>query len=324
MKFLPSRPLFVAGGFMPPDGLTLPGPGCSAHAKRRSPLKQKKIPFPWGGAGRLFFTRRSKFGRRVQAGNRLSAFLWGLKIRRGKAWRLGRARRAPLAWWLRPREHPADHAWKRIPMKLYEWHIAPNPRRVTIYLAEKGIQLERVEVGQADLTLAPWYREKYPHAMAPMLELDDGICIGECMAICRYFEEIYPDPPLMGTDPQSKAIVAMWENRANEEGMLAASELFRNSSPAFANRGLPGSADPVPQISELRDRARARLHRFFRKFDAQLADNEFVAGDRYSVADITALCAVDFAAWSDVTIPEKCANLRRWHRTVSARPSAKA
>ena len=209
-------------------------------------------------------------------------------------------------------------------MKIYDWHIAPNPRRLHIYLAEKDIRVELVEVGQKDLTLAQWYREKYPHAMAPMLELDDGTCIGEAMAICRYFEELHPTPPLMGTDARDKAIVEMWEKRANEEGMLAASELFRNTHPAFAERGLPGSAEPIPHIPALRDRARARLGRFFAKFDAQLADNEFVAGERFTVADATTLAAVDFAKWSEVTIPPASRHLQRWYDAVSTRPSARA
>ena len=209
-------------------------------------------------------------------------------------------------------------------MRIYDWHIAPNPRRLHIYLAEKGIDVELVEVGQEDMTLAPWYKEKYRHAMVPMLELDDGTTIGEAMAIARYFEETNPEPPLMGRDPKEKAIVAMWEKRANEEGMLPASELFRNTHPAFAQRGLPGSAEPIPAIPELRDRGRVRLARFFRKFDEQLTDNAFVAGPTWTVADATALCAVDFAKWSDVTIPPECRQLVRWYEAVSARPSAKA
>lgn len=98
-------------------------------------------------------------------------------------------------------------------MRIYDWHIAPNPRRLHVYLAEKGIRAELVEVGQADTTLAPWYKERYPRAMVPMLELDDGTCIGEAMAVARYFEETQPEPPLMGRDAKGKAIVAMWEKR---------------------------------------------------------------------------------------------------------------
>lgn len=209
-------------------------------------------------------------------------------------------------------------------MKIFDWHIAPNPRRLHIYLAEKGLKVDLVEVGQEDFTLAPWFKQKYPHAMVPMLELDDGTHIGEVMAIARYFEETNPDPPLMGTDARDRAIVAMWEKRANEEGMLPASELFRNTHPAFSERGLPGAADPIPAIPELRDRARARLDRFFAKFDRQLADNAFVAGNRYTVADATTLAAVDFAGWSEVKIPPGCRHLQRWYDSVSQRPSARA
>ena len=208
-------------------------------------------------------------------------------------------------------------------MKIYDWHIAPNPRRLHIYLAEKGLNIPFVEVGGEDLKLQPAYIAKYPHAMVPMLELDDGTLIGEAMAICRYFEEIYPDPPLMGVGAKDKAIVEMWEKRANEEGMLAASELFRNTHPAFADRGLPGSGAPVRQVPELVVRAKERLGRFYAKFDTQLGQNEFVAGPRYTVADATALCAVDFGKWTDFHIPPDCIHMQRWYEAVSARPSAK-
>ena len=209
-------------------------------------------------------------------------------------------------------------------MKIYDWHIAPNPRRLHIFLAEKGIKVELVEVGQEDLTLAPWFKQKYPHAMVPMLELDDGTQIGEAMAIARYFEETQPEPPLMGIDAKDRPVVDMWEKRANEEGMLPASELFRNMHPQFANRGLPGAPDSIPAIPELRDRGLARLNRFFVKFDRQLGENRFVAGQRFTVADATTLAAVDFAGWSDVKIPESCPHLQRWYQEVSQRPSAKA
>ena len=208
-------------------------------------------------------------------------------------------------------------------MKIYDWHIAPNLRRMHIYLAEKGLNIPLEEVGGEDLKLKPGYIAKYPYALVPMLELDDGTCIGEAMAICRYFEEIYPEPPLMGVEARDKAIVEMWEKRANEERMLAASELFRNTAPTFADRGLPGSADPIPQLPQLVERAKARLGRFYGKFDQQLAANEFVAGPRYTIADITTLCAIDFGKWTDLDIPAECKKLRRWYDAVSARPSAK-
>lgn len=208
-------------------------------------------------------------------------------------------------------------------MKIYDWHIAPNPRRLHIYLAEKGIQVPLEEVSE-DFRLKPEYVAKYPHAMVPMLELDDGTQIGEAMAIARYFEELHPEPPMMGTDPKDKAIVEMWEKRANEEAMLAASELFRNTHPAFADRGLPGSAEVIPQQEALKTRGKERLARFYAKLDKQLETNEFVAGSRYTIADATALCGIDFGKWTDVDIPPECKNVRRWYDQVSARPSAKA
>ena len=208
-------------------------------------------------------------------------------------------------------------------MKIYDWHIAPNPRRLHIFIAEKDLDIPLVEVGTDTLTLSEEYRTKYPHAMVPMLELDDGTCIGEAMAIARYLEELYPDPPLFGATPLQRATIDMWEKRANEEGMLAASELFRNTAPTFADRGLPGSAQPIPQIPELTVRAKERMARFFKKFDGQLARNRYVAGDTYSVADITTLCAIDFGKWTELDIPPECTHLRRWYVEVSARPSAK-
>ena len=164
--------------------------------------------------------------------------------------------------------------------------FGPNPRIVRMFMLEKGITLpsEEVDILAGD-NRKEGFLKRNPAGQSPALELDDGTCIGEAMAICRYFEELHPNPPLMGTDAKDKAIVEMWEKRANEEGMLAASELFRNTHPAFADRGLPGSAQPIGQLPELVVRAKARLGRFFKKFDAQLAQNEFVAGQRYSVAD---------------------------------------
>jgi glutathione S-transferase len=210
-------------------------------------------------------------------------------------------------------------------MKIFDWSIAPNPRRLRIYLAEKGLKIPTEDVGGGgeDLKLKPSFIAKYPHAMVPMLELDDGTCVGEVMSIVHYIDTLHPDPPVLGVDAKDRAIVDMWERRANEEGMLAASESFRNSHPMFADRGLPGSAEPIRQLPELIERAKARLTRFFRKFDAQLANNEFVAGKRWSIADATTLCAVDFAKWTDCKIPSDCKHMQRWYEAVNARPSAK-
>jgi len=208
-------------------------------------------------------------------------------------------------------------------MKLYHWQPAPNPRRVRIFLAEKSISVPMEDVGEGP-RLRSDYRANYSFAMVPMLELDDGTQIGEAMAICRYFEDLHPDPPLMGVDARDKAVVDMWERRAWNEGMAGAAEVFRNTHAAFVDRGLPGFSEPVPQIPALVERGRRRVAHFFQVFDAQLAGRSYVAGERYSVADITTLCSIDFAKMAKIDIPRECTDLRRWYETVSARPSARA
>ena len=206
-------------------------------------------------------------------------------------------------------------------MKLYSWGAAPNPRRVLIYMAEKGIEIEVVEAGEG-AHLTDDFLARYEGRIVPMLELDDGTQIGEAMAICRFLEEAYPAPPLFGVNRLDRAMVDMWERRAESEGFNGVAEVFRNSTPAFAGRGLPGFDEPIEQIPALVERGRKRLARFYRRIDRQLADNRFIAGPRFSVADITALCIVDFATrGAKVGLPEDHTNARRWHAEVSARPS---
>ena len=207
-------------------------------------------------------------------------------------------------------------------MQLYVWNPAPNPRRVTMYLAEKGLSIPTQDVGDG-AQLRAEYKAKYPFALVPMLELDDGTQIGEAMAICRYFETLYPAPPLMGSDAKEKAVIEMWERRAHDEGLIGAAEVFRNTHPLFVDQSLPGHADPVSQVQALVARGHQRLRRFFETFDRQLTSNAFIAGDRISVADITALCSIDFAKMVDVSIPAECTHLRRWYDMVAARPSAR-
>lgn len=210
-------------------------------------------------------------------------------------------------------------------MKLYEWGAAPNPRRVRIYLAEKGIEVPTEDVGVPNSgDLKPEFLARHTHRRVPLLELEDGTCIGEAMAICRYFEALHPDPPLMGRNPPEIGIVDMWERIAEFEGLHAVSENFRNSRRTFSDRALAGYAHALPQIPALIERGEMRTRLFFEKIDAQLADHDFVAGDRYSTADITTLCTLDFAKFCKLSVPDDCANLNRWYEIVSSRPSAKA
>jgi glutathione S-transferase len=202
-------------------------------------------------------------------------------------------------------------------MKLYDSATAPNPRRVRIFLAEKGIAvpLEQVDIGKA-VNRQPPFLQKNPLGGLPVLELEDGTCLAESVAICRYFEELQPDPPLMGTFALDRALVEMWQRRMELE-------LFRNVTGCFQNthQFFAGRIPQVPEYGEVcRKAARARLG----WLDGELASRPFVAGERYTIADITALCAIDFGRVSDIRIQPEQKNLARWHEAVSSRPSAKA
>jgi glutathione S-transferase len=210
-------------------------------------------------------------------------------------------------------------------MKIYDWRLAPNPRRVRMFLAEKGLDVPLEEVGDG-MRLKPEFVARFdPYATTPMLELDDGTCIGEAMAICRYFEDLHPEPRLMGRDAREKAIVEMWERRAYEGAMFAISEMLRNTHPAFAQRGLPGTAEPIEQVASMVERGRGRLRRFSASADKQLAKTRFMAGDSLSVADITAFCALDFLGRVlEAPIAPEQASLKRWFADVAKRPSVSA
>lgn len=210
-------------------------------------------------------------------------------------------------------------------MIFYDCATAPSPRRVRIFLAEKGIT---VPTEQVDLANAQNYTDEFrqlnPLGTVPVLKLDDGTCIGDVMGICRYFEITNPNPPLMGVDAKDAAIVEMWNRRAEQEGIVNIRDAFRNRSKALVDKAIPGVAEPVPQIPDLVERGQKGLLRFFHMMDMQLRGNEFVTGERYTVADITTLVAVDFSRAAKVSVPDECTDLLRWHKAVSARPSAQA
>jgi glutathione S-transferase len=209
-------------------------------------------------------------------------------------------------------------------MKFYDCTSAPNPRRTRIFLAEKGIEVPTVQIDLRNgQQFSPEYRAINPQCVVPFLVLDDGTGIGEAEAICRYFEEIHPTPPLFGTDAKDKAIVAMWQLRMTFEGFYAVGETFRNRTSAFKDRALSGP-HPFEQIPALVERGQARIKIFFKTLDQRLGESEFIAGPRFTIADITAFVAIGFAGWMKLGIPDDHANLQRWHEAVSARPSAKA
>jgi glutathione S-transferase len=209
-------------------------------------------------------------------------------------------------------------------MKFYDCSTAPSPRRVRIFLAEKGISVPTVQVDLRNgEQFSPAFRTINPDATVPVLELDNGTRIADAIGICIYFEATHPQPPLIGESAEEKALITERQRRAERNGFYAVMEAFRNSTPGLKGRALPGP-DDFEQIPALAERGRARVMRFFNEMDARLAHHSFVAGPRYSIADITALVTVDFARWAKLSIPDECSHLRRWHAEVSARPSAKA
>ncbi len=209
-------------------------------------------------------------------------------------------------------------------MKLYDFKNAPNPRRVRIFLAEKGIDVPLVEVDMMKREqLSDDYKKINPLCEVPSLVLDDGTVLTETTAICRYFEELHPDPPLMGRDPLEKAKVAMWDRRMEFQGMVAIAEAFRNSSPNFEGRAIQGPMN-WDQIPALAERGKARAERFFENLDGWLEGKEFLAGDKYSIADVTGFIAVDFAKWIKMGITDDQKNSQRWYDALKARPSAEA
>jgi glutathione S-transferase len=210
-------------------------------------------------------------------------------------------------------------------MRLYQSNASPNSRRVRIFLAEKSISMPLVPV---DLGAKEQFSDAYaainPRRVVPTLVLDDGTAIGEVPAILRYLEEVHPEPRLLGVTPKTKAEVAMWERRAEMEGFASAMEAVRNAVPGLRNRAIAGPHD-YEQIPALVERSRLRVRNFYADLDARLADVPFVAGDEFSVADITAVVTVDFATKAaGLPIPDQHVALKRWYDSISARPSMAA
>jgi len=207
---------------------------------------------------------------------------------------------------------------------LYDCTTAPSPRRTRIFLAEKGIEYD---CKQVDLAKGEQMTEAFaainPRRAVPALVTEEGNVICENTAIAVYLDEKYPETNLTGTDALSKARISEWNSRIEFEGLMAIAEILRNSSPHMKNRAMTGRTN-IPQIPELADRGRLRIETFWEDLNEQLSQSEFVAGDKYSLADITAQVTVDFSRWVKASPDEKYEALHNWHEKVSARPSAKA
>jgi glutathione S-transferase len=210
-------------------------------------------------------------------------------------------------------------------MKLFHSVSSPNSRRVRIFLAEKGlsIPLVAVDLGKSEQH-SDAYRAINPRRVVPTLVLDDGTAIGEVPAICRYIEETHPTPPLLGETAKERAQVAMWERRAELEGFATVMEAIRNSAPGLKGRAIAGPHD-YEQIPELAERSKLRVKNFFADFDDRLREVDFVAGQHFSVADITALVTMDFAAKAiNFRVLDEHRSLRRWYDALSSRSSMAA
>jgi len=203
-------------------------------------------------------------------------------------------------------------------MKLYDGGRAPNPRRVKVFLAEKAITVptEQVDLGKMAHKSAV-YTAVNPLQRVPALELDDGTVICESIAICRYFEQFQPDPPLFGVGAKDIAVVEMWERRVEFHLLGPVSHVFRNSHPAMKEM-------EVPQVPAWAEANKPRIMDFLALLDRELGSRRYIAGERYTVADITGMISVDFLKPAKLEVPPALANLKRWHVEVSARPRAKA
>ena len=206
----------------------------------------------------------------------------------------------------------------------YDCTTAPSPRQVRMFIAEKGLtdSIKNIEVNLRDAEqLSPEFKDINPYCTVPVLETEDGERFFSTAGCCRYLEDAYPTPPLMGVSTEEKALVADMQWRMEIDGFLAVGESLRNSAPGLKDRALTGP-DNYAQISALADRGRERVKRFFITVDEILEERIYIAGKNFSVADITAFCAISFAERLKFEIPEESINLRRWLESVSSRPSA--
>ncbi len=204
---------------------------------------------------------------------------------------------------------------------LYDCATAPSPRRARILLAEKGVTHETVQIDlRAGEQLGEAYRRINPLCTVPAMGTEEGVVLTDNAAIAAYLEARYPAPPMLGVTPLEKAEIASWHWRAEFEGLWPIAEVLRNSSPAMANRALPGPVD-YAQIPQLAERGRARVQQFFVDLNDRLTDREFIAAQQFSIADIMAVVAVDFARVVKARPDERHPHLLRWRALMAQRPS---
>ena len=202
-------------------------------------------------------------------------------------------------------------------MKIYGFALAPNPRRLRIFVAEKGLKIpsEEVDITQGK-NRTPEMLAKNPTGGLPFLELDDGSFLAESVAICRYLEGLHPEPNLLGKDNREQAEIEMWNRRMELNLLGPVSRVFQHTSDFFKGR--------IKQFPEYGAAQLETVNNQFQWLDQQIGNKPFIAGNRFTIADITAEVAVDFGAFAGIKPDPSLRNLARWHQSVSSRPSAKA
>ncbi len=204
-------------------------------------------------------------------------------------------------------------------MKFYDCKTAPSPRRVRIFISEKNIEVDTIEVNLAAREqLGEAFRKINPDCTVPVLELDDGTRLTEVFAICQYLDDVFPEPSLMGSSTVERAMVTMWNAKIEQQGLLALGDYLRNFAKGLKGRALTGP-DDYEQIPELVDRGRRRFDVFMRKMEQHLGDKTYVVGDAFSIADISLLVAIDFAARTKIAMEDEMVNLHRWYECIAAR-----
>lgn len=209
-------------------------------------------------------------------------------------------------------------------MIFYDCTTAPSPRRTRMFIAEKGIDIEtrQINIGKGE-QLSPEFLAVNPRATVPVLVTEEGTALTENVAIAAYLEEMFPEPSLMGATAEERALVLMWNALCEAQGGQSIADAFRNSNPHMKGRALTGTEN-FEQIPDLAERAMKRVHLFFELLEARLSESAFLAGDSFTMADITGFVFCDFARVIKTPIPDSCTATRSWFEKIKSRPSASA
>ncbi|MGI9309841.1 MAG: glutathione S-transferase family protein [Gammaproteobacteria bacterium] len=197
-------------------------------------------------------------------------------------------------------------------MKLFDFQRAPNPRRVRLFIAEKGLDLQHININLYRMEqLSSEFLSINPGGTVPVLETDDGVYLTEGVAICHYLEQLHPEPCLMGSTPLQQANVLMWNNIVENEGISAAAEILRNISPGFRDHALSGQTK-IPQIPALVQRGQLRFQEFLGRIEKQLGEHPWLAGPEYSFADMSLLATLEYATWVDIDARDSNPAIHAW------------